>query len=227
MLPYPHKEHRTELLEGLATCGWAADNGCFTMPGEFDTAAYLDWLASLEPARPTCLFVTAPDKVGDAEETLRRSLAVMPRLRDAGWLVAFVFQDGATDTPWDEFDVGFVGGSTEFKLGLAARGLVEQAVLRGKRVHMGRVNSYKRLQYAYDIGCSSTDGTFLKFDPVGNIKRLETWFEKFYQAADGRRGQVVSGNQVRLVGTETVLDSIRADTERPGGEPSGMEILPC
>lgn len=43
------------------------------------------------------------------------------------------------------FDVLFLGGSTAWKLGSAARRLTTEAKARGKQVHMGRVNSLKRL----------------------------------------------------------------------------------
>jgi hypothetical protein len=90
---------------------------------------------------------------------------------------------------WDDFDVLFLGGSaecapcgwvrpleqareisrcphchrklTEWKLGAVARTLAAEARQRGKRVHMGRVNSLKRLRYAAAIGCDSADGTYL------------------------------------------------------------------
>jgi hypothetical protein len=42
-----------------------------------------------------------------------------------GYPAAFVAQDrwDETATPWDEFDVLFVGGSTEFKLGVVRQNL--------------------------------------------------------------------------------------------------------
>jgi hypothetical protein len=87
-----------------------------------------------------------------------------------------VAQDGWQDetTPWDEFDVLFVGGSTEFKLGLGAHAIAA-AQARRKWVHMGRVNSYKRLRVAAALGCDSADGTFLKFGPDVNEPRLLRW----------------------------------------------------
>lgn len=77
--------------------------------------------------------------------------------------------------PWGEFDVLFIGGSTEWKLGAAVRGLVAEAKARGKGVHMGRVNSLKRFRYAEAIGCDSVDGTFLTFGPEKNLPELLSW----------------------------------------------------
>lgn len=106
-----------------------------------------------------------------------------------------------TTTPWSTFDVLFLGGMaeclpcgyvkpatveertrrtcprcarplTEWKLGLAAAQLVAEALRRGKRVHMGRVNSYERLTYCVRLGVHSADGTYLAFGPDKNIRRL-------------------------------------------------------
>jgi hypothetical protein len=56
-------------------------------------------------------------------------------------------------------DALFIGASTEWKLGPSAEALVAQAKDRGKWVHMGRVNSHRRIRYAASIGCDSVDGT--------------------------------------------------------------------
>jgi len=109
---------------------------------------------------------------------------------DVGVPVAFVAQNGQEHLPlpWDDLDVIFLGGSAEctscgyvrpwddcgrehcaschhrlreWKLGAAACGLVTAARRRGKWVHMGRVNSLRRLRYAAAIGCHSADGTYL------------------------------------------------------------------
>lgn len=63
----------------------------------------------------------------------------------------------------------------EWKLGAAAAALTAAAVARGKRVHMGRVNSRRRMQAAADMGCASCDGTFLAFGPERNLPQLLAW----------------------------------------------------
>lgn len=155
---------------------WCADNGCFGKgyPGD------LKWLAWLEKNAEdacTCLFATAPDVVGDASATLERSVPFLPTIRALGYPAALVAQDGLEDldVPWDEFDVLFIGGSTEWKLGSAARALVRQAKVRGQHVHMGRVNSARRYRYAYEIGCDSVDGTFLTYGPNVLLPELLSW----------------------------------------------------
>lgn len=155
---------------------WCADNGCFGKgyPGD---EKWLGWLATHADDAETCLFATAPDVVGDAPATLERSQPWLPKIRELGYPAALVAQDGLEhlDVPWDEFDVLFIGGSTEWKLGAAARHLIAQAKARGKHVHMGRVNSEKRYRYAASIGCDSADGTYLTFGPNKNLPDVLAW----------------------------------------------------
>lgn len=153
---------------------WALDNGCFSAkwtPVEYFRA--LDRYASV----PGCLFAVVPDVVADAAGTNRLWGKCWDLgLRRRGYPVAYVIQDGATSIPrW--CDAVFVGGSTEWKLGEDARRLVALAKRHDKWVHMGRVNSLKRLRYADEIGCDSADGTFLVFDPTTNLPRLLGWLD--------------------------------------------------
>jgi len=155
---------------------WCADNGCFGKgyPGD---EKWLGWLEKNAKDAATCLFATAPDVVGDAAATLERSAPFLPKIRALGYPAALVAQDGLEDleVPWDEFDVLFIGGSTEWKLGAAARKLIRQAKARGKWVHMGRVNSERRYRYAHETGCDSVDGTYLTYGPLVNLPKLLAW----------------------------------------------------
>lgn len=156
---------------------WSADNGRYGKgwPGVDRWLAWLDTYTPEERAR--CLFAVAPDVVGDAAATLAESLPWLPEIRALGYPSAFVAQDGleALPIPWDSFDVLFIGGTTEWKLGPHARHLAYVAKRRGKWVHMGRVNSERRFKYAAAIGCDSADGTFLAFGPDVNLPRLMAW----------------------------------------------------
>jgi hypothetical protein len=159
---------------------WIGDNSVFGghYPGD---ATYLAWLATRTPHAARCRFVAAPDVVGDAEATLARSGPMLPRIRALGFRVALVAQNGLEDlrpVPWNDFDCLFIGGSTEWKLGPAARSLVAEAKAQGKWVHMGRVNSLKRLRYAAAIGCDSADGTYLAFGPDRNLPTLLGWLRE-------------------------------------------------
>ncbi|MGO1050732.1 hypothetical protein [Crossiella sp. CA198] len=155
---------------------WAADNGCFGRgyPGD---GRWLRWLDRHADAAERCLFATAPDVVGDAAATLARSTPWFEPIRERGYRVALVAQDGLTaaDVPWSAVDVLFVGGSTEWKLGDQAVRLAAETVDRGLTVHMGRVNSGRRWRYATGLGCDSADGTFLAFAPDANLARLRAW----------------------------------------------------
>jgi hypothetical protein len=163
---------------------WAADNGCFTTAGTFDEGRWWQWLVTMAD-EPGCLFATAPDVVGEAQATLDRSAPWLPLIRDLGYPAALVAQDGLEKlpVPWDDFDVLFIGGSTEWKLGQAAARLTLQAKNRGKHVHMGRVNSGKRLRHADSIGCDTADGTYLAFGPNTNLPRLLRWLDQLETAA--------------------------------------------
>jgi hypothetical protein len=142
---------------------WAADNGCYS---GFDEARFLRMLGRLQGV-PGCLFVASPDVVGLAEETLALFDVWEPRLRALGFPVALVAQDGLTPerVPWGRAEALFVGGTTEFKLGASARGLVAEAKRRGLWAHMGRVNSCRRIRYAARIGVDSVDGTAYSRNP--------------------------------------------------------------
>lgn len=126
--------------------------------------------------------MVAPDVVGNAWLTHIESLPWLPRIRELGYPAAYVAQDGIEKhpmMPWPDFDVLFIGGTTDFKLGPIARELARQAKDEGKHVHMGRVNSLKRLRYANSIGCDSVDGTYLAFGPDYNLKVLLRWMLEF------------------------------------------------
>jgi hypothetical protein len=164
-----------------------------------------------DPDTWRCLFAVAPDVVGDAAATMARSEHFLPLIRHyTRFPAAFVAQNGQErlPVPWDEFDVLFLGGSAEcvpcgyvrpvtdfeqrqcpfcgrrlveWKLGAAALEMVAEARARGKRVHMGRVNSLKRLRYAEAIGCDSADGTYLTFGPDVNLPTVLRWLDDLDQ----------------------------------------------
>lgn len=144
---------------------WAADTGRFNSPHEYSDAKYLAWLARMPVA--SCLFATAPDVVADAVATLEMSAPMLPRIKSLGYPAALVAQDGLEllDVPWGEFDCLFIGGTTAWKLSEHARDLAAEAKRRGKWLHMGRVNSWKRFSAAAAAGYDSADGTVLRFDP--------------------------------------------------------------
>jgi hypothetical protein len=145
--------------EGIEKWPWAADNDAFSAWDETRFRKMLDGIRELQG----CLFVTAPDVVGDSLRTtyqFHQWRAEMDELP-----VGYVSQDGLLDEniPWDEISSFFVGGSTEWKMCDQAAEQVREAKRRGKWVHMGRVNSLQRIRYAKSIGCDSIDGTSLSW----------------------------------------------------------------
>jgi hypothetical protein len=166
---------------------WCADNGCGPGAGGGPgkgwpgTEKWWAWLVTRSVHAGTCLFAVAPDVVGDSDATLARSLPWLGPIRELGYPAAFVVQDGAERpgmVPWDLFDVLFIGGSTEWKLGPHARALVAQARARGKRVHMGRVNSERRWRYAEFIGCDTCDGTLITRSAPLYLPKILGWADR-------------------------------------------------
>ncbi len=159
---------------------WAADNGCFA--AKWDEKTWRSWLEKNENPHEA-VFATCPDVVGDHVGTMERWPEYSPIVRDAGYKVAFVLQDGADFLPWDEFDALFIGGTTDFKLSMKARDFVDEAKALDKWVHMGRVNSYKRMLLAKQWNCDSTDGTYLAFGPDVNTPKLINMVNKVHNSA--------------------------------------------
>ncbi len=157
---------------------WCADNGVFGghYPGDEE---YLAWLSSLRHLADRCLFAVAPDVVANHWATVNRSYDMLPRIRDLGFPVAFVAQDYMETCAWDlwdDIDCLFIGGSTEWKLSPEAANLARCAASLSKWVHMGRVNSFKRYRYAWDVAeCDSVDGTYLTFGPDKNLPNVLSW----------------------------------------------------
>lgn len=171
--------NRNSVSSLLATgLPWAADNGAFS---GFDPDTFRAYLRRITLA-PRCLFVVVPDRVGDAAVTLELFGEWALPVRATGQPVAFVGQDGAEGMalPWDDFDAWFIGGSTEWKLSGASAALAAEAKRRGKWVHMGRVNSLKRMRIAYDMGCDSVDGTSASMFGDTYIPQYCGWLEAIH-----------------------------------------------
>jgi len=154
------------------------DNECFLHPERFGNGdAFLQLIAQFDP--DDVLFATAPDIVGDWAATLQRSRPWLDRIRTAGVPAAIVIQNDATrlTVPWDDVDAVFIGGTTDWKLGPRVVEIPAEANDRDISVHMGRVNSHKRLAYAAWIGCDTADGTFLAFGPDQNLPKLLRWLD--------------------------------------------------
>lgn len=153
---------------------WAADNSAFSGFREGPFVRMLDALVGAA----YCLWVTAPDVVGDAAETLDLFRAWQPRIAARGLPVALVGQDGLRpeDVPWQNLDALFVGGSTAWKLSTDARRVCAAAKDRGKLVHVGRVNSRKRIREVASWGTVDTiDGSGWSRWPDARIPKGLRW----------------------------------------------------
>jgi hypothetical protein len=152
---------------------WAADNGAFAGFNEQKFLRMLDRIGG----KKGCLFVVAPDVVTNARATLELFHAWHREIAARGLPVAFVAQDGqeALPVPWKRIDALFVGGSTEWKLSEHARALCRKAKAKGKWVHMGRVNTRKRMQLACSWNCDSVDGSGFSRWPDARIPKGLRW----------------------------------------------------
>lgn len=158
---------------------WAADNDAFTC---FSEERWRSWLASIPPAaRALCLFAAVPDVVGDAVATRERFDQYAPFVREQGYPVAYVAQDGFDPdaVPWPEIDWLFIGGTTDFKRsergGFAAIGAAKR---RGLPVHVGRVNGGGWLRRFAGGGADSADGTKIRFGPDVNYPIVRGWVDR-------------------------------------------------
>jgi hypothetical protein len=170
----PQNGNSVQSIVGLGL-PWACDNGCFT---GLDVAAYLRMLLAVR-GKAGLLWVTAPDVVADSAATAQLWTEWRAVLRGLNLPLAYVAQDGVTEAgiPWDEIACLFVGGSTEFKESSAARRLMLAAKRRGKWVHVGRINSWRRLDPLVGIGAldSFDGGQFSRWPDVHvprTLKRL-------------------------------------------------------
>jgi len=155
---------------------WACDNGCFA---GFDEVAFVKMVRSVQ-GKPNLLFVTMPDVIGNAKETLESFKVWYPVFeRYYNVPLSYVLQDDVSvnEIPWDSVKCVFMGGSTEWKIGKAAAEIVQVAKSKGKWVHMGRVNSFKRIRYAYTIGCDSFDGSQFSMFPDTYIPKALEWLD--------------------------------------------------
>lgn len=157
---------------------FAIDNGVYS--GRFDRDRWLALLERRRPQQERCLFVVAPDVLhrdaegrvyGDPIATAARFGVFAPHLRDMGYRVAFVSQDGATSdlVPWGDIDCLFVGGSNAWKLCDQSVALIHEAQARALWTHMGRCQARGttggRIAGAHALGIDSADGTALARDP--------------------------------------------------------------
>jgi hypothetical protein len=160
------------VLEGGGS--WMLDNGAFS--GQFEEGRWLKMMRKLSSHSETCIGVISPDSVfldqnfnfvkGDWLGTLEKLHNYSPVIRAAGYRVAYALQDDhpATKIPWDEFDTLFIAGTSEWKVSAEVEKMAMMAKNKGKWVHIGRVNTKKRLLATW--WADSWDGTHMKYAPA-------------------------------------------------------------
>jgi hypothetical protein len=175
---------------------WAMDNGCFA---GFDEGAFVRMLERFSGLGGRALRATGvtdlrpPDAYSSSRPMCWRMLLRRWRwpfwsqlIRGLGYPVAFVAQDGQTvDALPADLDALFIGGSTAFKEGPIAGTLCGYAKARGLWVHMGRVNSKRRLKIAQAFGVDSYDGTGVNVAPDIVIPKMQ----RFNAEAEQERQQ--------------------------------------
>jgi len=147
---------------------YAIDNGAFK---RFDENKFFKMLDYVKAEKPP-IFVACPDVVGCHHRTLALWRYYYPRLKKYNYPIAFVAQDGCTpELIPPECDWIFVGGLDPWKMDN-----VKNFVGKDKPVHVGRVNSMKRLRYCESIGVESIDGTgWMRFRDKKFYELME-WF---------------------------------------------------
>jgi hypothetical protein len=159
---FQHRAVPQSIQEGAL---WAGDNCAFT---GFDEVRFFEWVDRMTEYRATCLFVVVPDSVGDVAQTLGMFAHYAPML--VGWPLAFVAQDGqeTLDFPCaDLWSTLFVGGSTSWKESGAAVDCIKAAQALGKRIHIGRVNYWRRYAMFRVLAGSENftcDGTRIRYE---------------------------------------------------------------
>lgn len=134
---------------------YAFDNGVFAKGNDWTPEPWINMLEWGKLSGQNPLWNLVPDAVADRDATLRKWDEFAPVAARYGWPLAFAVQDGMTyaDVP-REASVVFVGGSTEWKWNT-----YRDWCAAFPRVHIGRVNTYRRLFDCYDAGAESSDGT--------------------------------------------------------------------
>lgn len=156
------------------------DNGCFPYRDNPDEWPPEPWIRALERAPRASRFAVVADVVFDHVRTVDRWREWSPIVRDLGHRPAFAVQNGivdvARDVP-DDAEAIFVGGDNRLKYGPEAIAASHVARDRGLWLHLGRVNSLRRLRWAFALRCDSVDGTFLTRAPDKNLPRLLRYLE--------------------------------------------------
>jgi hypothetical protein len=139
-----------------------------------DNFAYSNWqphlflklLNKYKAVADSIKWVACPDVVGDWRRTLDRFEGWNYMLESQGYKRAYVLQDGQPIKciPWDQIVCVFLGGTDDYKMSKLAKKTLWAAKKRGKLVHVGRVNSIKRINLFIDVMDSFDGLTYSRFN---------------------------------------------------------------
>ena len=93
--------------------------------------------------------------------------------------VAFVAQTGARPRDMDGAQVLFLAGQDDWRMGPGGDDLILAAHEEfGISVHVGRVNSERRLLHFASRGVASVDGTYLAYEGMdGGLENIGHWLD--------------------------------------------------
>lgn len=179
IIPYASRTGTRRNLDALRSCGWrllvsasgcvrtegfgyALDNGAwsaYTHGNSFDEKSFSLALAKVGPGSD---WTVIPDIVAGGHASLSLSLQWMRRVLDVSPVALLAVQDGIGIDDVRQYlgrRVGiFVGGSTSWKLHTLRLWCALGREI-GCWVHVGRVNSQRRINLCKAAGATSFDGT--------------------------------------------------------------------
>lgn len=159
-----YMQDTASLLQGIKKQGYALDNGAyldFLQEKTFDDQRFIGFCEKYIGGAD---WVVLPDVVCEPEKTIEKSreyISILRKMRKDIKLF-FVWQDGMTEKhliPFLEQKIGiFIGGSTEGKINNIP--WISSLCRRYKTwVHVGRVNTLKRLNLVMKNHANSFDGS--------------------------------------------------------------------
>lgn len=123
-----------------------------------------------------CKYIVMPDVVSNAKKTFYNFYKYKNKYNLESHKCAYVVQDGINQDllpSFDEIGCLFIGGTTKFKMSHTAFKLSKLAIENNIWVHVGRVNTPKRIDKWFNY-CNSIDGS--------GISRFNHMFEKAVQS---------------------------------------------
>lgn len=179
MVGYASRTGTRRNLEALRHAGWrllvsargalrtegmryAIDNGAWTAYQQGESLNEESFMRAVDRLGEQADWIVLPDIVAGGIRSLEYSLRWLERLKDLPTLVLLAVQDGMSLDDVRKYlspALGiFVGGTTEWK----ERTAVQWGLLARRRncyLHIGRVNSMRRIKICAAAGASSFDGT--------------------------------------------------------------------